>query len=105
MFLSEYATVQDTHELIPAEICLEGFTSVDEVLAALSEGLIEPTIDIDNEPSWAEAMASNECKYWIAGRCEELKSLEDLKVFILIPRSEVPKHQRPLKGKLVCKCK
>ena len=104
-FLSEYADVRDTHDLIPADIYLEGLTSVDEVLAALSDGSIQPTIDIDDEPSWAEAMASDEREYWIAGGREELKSLEDLKVFVLVPRSEVPKHQRPLKGKLVCKRK
>ena len=104
-FLSEYADVRDTHDLIPADIYLEGLTSVDEVLAALSDGSIQPTIDIDDEPSWAEAMASDEREYWIAGGREELKSLEDLKVFVLVPRSEVPKHQCPLKGKLVCKRK
>ena len=50
-------------------------------------------------------MASSEREYWIAGGRDELKSLEDLKVFVLVPRTEVPKGQRPLKGKLVCKKK
>ena len=43
--------------------------------------------------------------HWIAGRCKELKSLKDLKVFVLIPQTKVPHGQQPLKGKLVCKCK
>ena len=50
-------------------------------------------------------MASDEREYWIAGGRDELKSLEDLKVFVLVPRSDVPSGQRPLKGKLVCKRK
>src|SRR5438105_5041208 len=36
---------------------------------------------------------------------EELRSLTDLQVFTLIPRSDVPRGRRPLKGKLVCKRK
>jgi hypothetical protein len=32
-------------------------------------------------------------------------SLQDLKVFVLVPQSEVPAGQRPLWGKLVCKHK
>lgn len=50
-------------------------------------------------------MASNKREYWIAGGQDELKSLEDLKVFVLVPRSDVPRGQRPLRGKLVCKRK
>jgi hypothetical protein len=50
-------------------------------------------------------LASPECEYWIAGAREEIQSLEDLKVFVLVPRSAVPRGQRPLRGKLVCKRK
>ena len=50
-------------------------------------------------------MASGEREYWIAGGRDEIKSLQDLQVFVLVPRSEVPRGQRPLKGKLVCKRK
>ena len=50
-------------------------------------------------------MASSECEYWIAGGRDELKSLQDLKVFVLVPRSDLPSGHRPLRGKLVCKRK
>ena len=50
-------------------------------------------------------MSSNEREYWITGGRDELKSLADLKVFVLVPRSDLPHGQRPLKGKLICKCK
>ena len=71
----------------------------------VTDGTLEPTLDADDEPTWAQAMGSDEREYWIAGGRDELKSLEDLKVFVLVPRSEVPTGQRPLKGKLVCKRK
>lgn len=48
---------------------------------------------------------SPEHELWIAGGQHELKSLEDLKVFILVPCSEVPHGQCPLQGKLICKQK
>jgi hypothetical protein len=108
-FLSEFAPFCDTHHLIPTDLDLDDqapfFPSVDEVLSTMSDGTLEPTLDTDDDPSWPEALASPEREYWIAGVCDELKSLEDLKVFVLVPRSEVPRGQRPLKGKLVCKCK
>jgi len=69
----------------------------------LSDGSFEPELEPDDEPTWAQALASPDCEYWIVGGRDELKSLEDLKVFVLVPRSEVPHGHRPLKGKLVCK--
>jgi hypothetical protein len=62
-------------------------------------------MDADDDPLWSEALASSEQEYWVAGAQDEISSLQDLKVFILVPRSEVPAGQRPLWGKLVCKHK
>lgn len=72
--------------------------SVDAVLNALSDGSLEPAFEDDDEPSWHHAMASDEREYWIAGGRDELKSLEDLKVFVLVPRSEIPRGHRPCHG-------
>ena len=55
-------------------------------------------MELDDEPSWAQALTSLEREFWIAGGHKELKSLKDLKVFVLVPRSEVPHSHRPLKG-------
>jgi Reverse transcriptase (RNA-dependent DNA polymerase) len=66
---------------------------------------MEPILDSCDDPSWAEALTSPDREYWIAGGCDELNSLKDLNVFVLVPCSEVPHGQRPLKGKLVCKWK
>ena len=80
--------------------------TIDDVLSALSDGSFEPSpTDLNDEPTWEQAMASGEREYWIAGGRDELKSLEDLQVFVLVPRTDIPCGQRPLKGKLVCKCK
>ena len=35
-------------------------------------------------------MASDEREYWIAGGHDEPKTIEDDKVFVLVPRSDVP---------------
>jgi hypothetical protein len=84
---------------------LDTVLTIPEILAALSDGNISPSLDTGDDPTWAEAINSPEREYWIAGGREELKSLEDLKVFILVPKSDIPSGQRPLKGKLVCKRK
>lgn len=105
-FLAEYAPVRDTHCLLPLALDVSSTTlSVPEVLAALSTGDADITLDDDDDPSWSSALASSEREYWIAGARDELKSLADLNVFVLVPRSELPRGQRPLKGKLVCKRK
>jgi transposase InsO family protein len=104
--LSEFSRFRDTHHLIAADLNLADINlSIDEVLSAISDGSIEPLVDSGDDPTWAEALASPDREYWIAGGREELKSLEDLKVFVLVPRSEIPRGQRLLKGKLVCKRK
>ena len=47
-------------------------------------------------------MASDKGEYyWIAGGHDELKSLEDLKVIVLAPHSDVPHRSRPLKGQFI----
>ena len=107
-FLAEFAPLRQTHLLLAVDLDqnpLFSSLSIDDVLSALSDGTIKPTLDSGDEPSWAQALASPERKYWIAGGHDELKSLEDLKVFILVPHSEIPCGQCPLKGKLVCKQK
>jgi hypothetical protein len=64
----EYSMVRDSHELFPADLCLgDAPISVPEILAALSDGNITPTLDANDDPTWAEALASPEREYWIAG--------------------------------------
>ena len=103
--LSEYAPLADSHDLIPIYFTPSDFESLHVFLSSLSDGSTEPLLDTGDDPSWATAIRSPEREYWIAGACDELKSLADLQVFVLIPRSEIPCGRRPLKGKLVCKRK
>jgi hypothetical protein len=107
--IDDRLSMMETHELIPLDIRSGDTPGVDEVLSAVEDGTMEPELDPGDEPEWRDAVASPEREYWIAGGKEELKSLEDLKVFVLVPRAEVPRGQPwgqcPLKGKLVCKRK
>ena len=105
-FLAEFSAVCDTHCLLPVSLCDSSPSlTVSEALAALATGNTEPLLDEDDDPLWAKALTSPEREYWIAGARDELKSLSDLNIFVLVPRTEVPSSQRPLKGKLVCKRK
>ncbi len=88
--LTEYSDIRDTHELLHADLCLDDTLSVKDALAALSDGSFKPELELDDEPIWAQALASPEHEYWIVGGHDKLKSLEDLRVFILVPQSEVP---------------
>jgi hypothetical protein len=102
-FLSEFSPFRESHSLIPLDLSDLSPYSLNGALAAIADGSLEPLLDDDDNPKWAEAMASPECEFWIAGAQDELRSLEDLKVFVLVPQSSVPKGKRLLKGRLVCK--
>ena len=105
-FLSEFSPLSHSHTLIP--LCLSTdheLFSVADVLSALSSGTAETTLDDNDDPTWTAALKSPDREYWIAGAREELKSLEDLQVFVLVPHSGIPRGRHPLKGKLVCKRK
>lgn len=105
-FLAEFTPLRDTHFLLPLELELsQSCSSVSEVLSALTVGATDLVLDPDDDPLWATAIASPEKEYWVAGARDELKSLKDLQVFVLVPRSDIPRGQWPLKGKLVCKQK
>ena len=73
--LTEYSSIHNMHDLLPADFSFDNSPSLDDVLAMLIDGSIEPTIDPDNDPLWAQAIASDKHEYWIAGGCNELKSL------------------------------
>ena len=81
----------DSHLLLPLDISDLSTFSVDSVLSVIADGSLEPSVDSDDDPLWAEAMASPERKFWIAGAHDEIRSLEDLRVFTLVPCSKLPK--------------
>jgi hypothetical protein len=104
-FLSEYAPLCDTHDLLPLDFDASNFLSTDSLICTIADGSTEPDFDTGDDPSWAEAMCSPEREYWVASACDKLHSLSDLQVFMLIPCTDVPPGRHPLKGKLVCKRK
>ena len=104
-FLAEFVLYCNTHYLLPLDVPTSDFISISEVLTAAVTGSLEPEMEADNDPLWSEALTSPEQEYWIAGAEDEIRSLGDLKVFMLIPCLDVPMGQRPLWGNLVCKRK
>ena len=93
------------HTLLPLSFTTGNFDLPDFLFSAISDGSAKPDFDSGDDPLWTNAIHSPQHEYWIAGICKELHNLANLQVFILIPRSDVPCGRRPLKGKLVCKCK
>ena len=106
-FLSEYSPFRDSHYLLPLTLhdSLTSSSTLSEALTAITTGATELSLDPDDDPLWATTIASPEHEYWVAGARNELQSLKDLNVFVLVPRSDIPQGQRPLKEKLVCKQK
>jgi len=57
------------------------------------------TLEFEDElKNWKEAKASANAKQWEEGYHEELKSLKDMGVYKLIPRSDIPQGQKIRKG-------
>jgi len=104
-FLSEFSDLRETHDLLFLDLPPDFNLPLQAFLSDIETGSLEPTCDTDDDPSWREALALPDREYWIAGAREELRSLQDLHVFILVPRSEIPQGKCVLKGKLVCKQK
>ena len=81
---------------------------VDQVLSAISEmPQIDPsTLEFEDEPrSWKEAKESADAKRWEEGYRDELKSLKEMGVYKLIPRSDVPQGHKIRKGMPVFRIK
>ena len=74
---------------------------VDRALSAISEmPQIDPSaLEFEDEPRlWKDAQASADAKRWEEGYRDELKSLKDIGVYKLIPRSDVPQGHKIRKG-------
>lgn len=99
-FISKYIPVRNTHDLFSAHLSINDFSSVDNVLSALTDGSLKPTVGPDDKPLRTQAINSDKQEYWITGGHNELQSLQDLKVFILVPCSKLPHGHHPLKGNL-----
>ena len=81
---------------------------IDQALSAIS-GMpqIDPlTLEFEDEPrNWKEAKASVDAKRWEEGYRDELKSLKEMGVYKLIPRSDVPQGHKIRKGMPVVRIK
>ena len=76
-------------------------SDVDRALSAISEmPQIDPsTLEFKDElRTWQEAKMSTDARHWEEGYWDELKSLRDMGVYKLIPRSSVPQGHKVRKG-------
>jgi len=89
-FLSEFSDLRETHDLLFLNLPPDFNLPLQAFLSDIETGSLEPTCDTDDDPSWHEALVSPDREYWIAGVREELQSLQDLHVFVLVPRLEIP---------------
>ena len=84
--LQELLAKLKIHEAHPSNIA-------EAVLSALgdAERMDPHTIGLDDEPrTWKEAQESPEAEEWRKGYLDELKSLKEMGVYKLVPRSSVP---------------
>lgn len=80
----------------------------DQILAAISQiGDIEPLpLSTEEEPrTWKEAQDGPDAKKWEEAYREEMKSLKEMKVYQLVPRTSVPTGQKVRKGRPIFKMK
>ena len=97
---------------VPVQVALapvKGEYDIDMPNASAHESEEDSCMIIDVEdpdsPTWGEAITSAEKEKWLEGARSELRSLEDMEVFRLVPRSAVPQDRKILRGKFVCKLK
>ena len=91
----QFSPVSQSHDLLPISIADLSW-SPQYVLSAIASGSLEPTIETSDDPKWQDALNSPEREYWIAGARDEIRSLEDLQVFVLVLRSALPPGHRPM---------
>jgi len=84
-FLSEFSDLHEIHDLLFLDLPPDFDLPLQAFLSDIKIGSLEPTCDTDSDPSWHEALALPDCKYWIASTHEKLRSLQDLHVFVLVP--------------------
>jgi len=77
---------------------------IEHILSAIANNTnIDPSdLNFDDDPkSWKEATESHDADKWEAAYRDELRSLKEMKVYTLVPRSEVPYDQKVRKGRTI----
>lgn len=63
-FLTKYAPVRDSHQLILTSLDNAiSLKSLDKVLSAMVDGSMEPILDFGDDLLWADALASPEHEF------------------------------------------
>ena len=101
-------TLQDLHVSAPplnpsivdkaTQMALHDTNSFFAALAKFIE-LNTSTFECTDEPrTWEEALQLVDCEIWRSGYIDELNSLKEMGVYILVPQSEVPQGDKIQKG-------
>jgi hypothetical protein len=72
---------------------------------AIDEIALLVDVEYPDAPDWNDALESNERDKWLKGANAELTSLQEMGVYEVIPRSDVPSNWSVLRGKFVCHLK
>ena len=81
---------------------------IETILAAIMEfAELDPSsLEAEDEPrTWEEAKCSPDYLWWKVGYSEELKSLKDMQVYVLVPRCDVSQGHKIRKGHPISKLK
>lgn len=99
--LDRHTTVEGVpEEEEPEEEC----NSIEEALAGIADGPVN--VEYPGDPNnLKEAYASPFADQWRAALADEFKSIKDLGVYKLVPRSSVPAGRRIMKGRPVFRLK
>jgi hypothetical protein len=72
---------------------------------AIDEIALLVDVEYPDAPDWNDALESNKRDKWLEGANVELTSLQEMGVYEVIPRSDVPSNRSVLQGKFVCRLK
>ena len=76
------------------------------VLTALADEYPQINLEYPDDPrSATEALGTPEADKWQAAMLDELKSIKEMGVYTLVPRTAVPKGRKVMRGKFVFKTK
>ena len=81
--------------------------SLADTSGGVATGEVMLLVDVEDPdvPDWREALESSKRDKWLEGTEVELTSLQEMGVYKLISRSEVPTNRSVLCGKFVCRLK
>ncbi|KAK0468820.1 hypothetical protein IW261DRAFT_1573432 [Armillaria novae-zelandiae] len=92
--IADGATQRELQETLADSLGPENAQYLDDLFATLGHSAYS-AIQLEDEPnSWEEAQASADAQHWLKGYQDELKSLKEMGIYKLVPRSAVPQDHK-----------